>query len=236
MRCLDKGYVSLVDSMGSDLSVVNAARVSHDKQSLRLSGRDERLIEYLAKHGHTSPFRHAALEFEVYAPLMVARQWFKYRVGSHHLEDMNCDDAGFDDPMYARNESSRRYVTEDPTFYVPEAWLSDAGKQSSGAPIPAGKQEKLTNYLMEQQDRGRQLYLSALEVGVTPEQARLFLPAYGLYIRWRWTCSLLGAVHFLQQRLGHDAQSEIRAYAEVVYQLMQEKFPVSMEALFGEVK
>jgi thymidylate synthase (FAD) len=226
--CLDKGYVRLVDHMGSDLSVVNAARVSYDKESTKLSIKDERLIQYLAKHGHTSPFRHATVELEIRAPLMVARQWFKYRVGSHHM-DQSCDDAGFDDPLYARNESSRRYVTEDPEFYVPEQWLSSNGKQGSGEAV--SDQRTWTNKLYNLHELSIHLYQEAIAIGITPEQARLFLPAYGLYIRWRWTASLLGVIHFLKQRLGEDAQSEIRTYAQTVYTIVQDLFPCSVTAL-----
>jgi thymidylate synthase (FAD) len=91
------GYVRLVDTLGSDLSVVNAARVSYDKESTELSERDQKLIRFLLKENHTSPFRHAAITFEVYAPLMVARQWWKYAVASSHIDDQN-----------GWNESSRR--------------------------------------------------------------------------------------------------------------------------------
>jgi thymidylate synthase (FAD) len=107
INVLDKGYVRLVNVMGSDLSVVNSARVSYDKESTELSEKDARLIRFLAREGHTSPFRHATLQFEMYAPLMVARQHWKYIVGSDHTMD-------------AWNESSRRYVTEEPAFYIPE--------------------------------------------------------------------------------------------------------------------
>ena len=105
---LDKGYVRLVDVMGSDLSVVNSARVSYDKQVDELGDKDTGLIRFLAREGHTSPFRHASLQFEVYAPLMVARQWWKYIIGSSHQDN-----------MAAWNESSRRYITEEPEFYDP---------------------------------------------------------------------------------------------------------------------
>ena len=106
---LDKGYVRLVNHLGSDLTVVNAARVSYQKESFELDKNDEKLISFLAKNDHTSPFRHAMLQFEVYAPLMVARQWWKYIVGSSHME-------GIGDTMNGWNESSRRYVTEEPVF------------------------------------------------------------------------------------------------------------------------
>src|SRR6056300_1285917 len=125
---LDKGYVRLVDHMGSDLSVVNAARVSYDKEAAELSDRDRKLINFLIREKHTSPFRHAAITFEVYAPLVVARQWCKYAVSSTHVDDQN-----------GWNESSRRYITEDEEFYVPAAteWRSkpENGKQGSGEPV-----------------------------------------------------------------------------------------------------
>src|SRR5690606_21252109 len=104
---LDKGYVRLVDVMGSDLSVANAARVSFARESTEFDDRDERLIRFLAREGHTSPFRHAMVTFEVKAPLMVARQWWKYVVGSDHTMD-------------GWNEVSRRYVDTEPEFYMPE--------------------------------------------------------------------------------------------------------------------
>src|SRR5690606_6682282 len=110
VNVLDNGYVRLRDDdvFGSDLSVVNAARVSFDKESRELTERDKRLIQFLAREGHTSPFRHAAATFEIYAPLMVARQWWKYIVGGDHR-----------DPLLAWNESSRRYITEKLVFYIP---------------------------------------------------------------------------------------------------------------------
>jgi len=86
---LDNGYVRLVDTLGNDLSVINAARVSYDKESTELTDRDKGLMKFLIREGHTSPFRHAALTFEVYAPLFVARQWWKYAVASTHVDDQN---------------------------------------------------------------------------------------------------------------------------------------------------
>ena len=105
----DKGYVRLVDVLGNDLSIVNAARVSYDKESNEFENKDEKLINFLIREGHTSPLRHAALTFEIYAPLMVARQWWKYAVASSQIDDQN-----------GWNESSRRYITEKEEFYIPE--------------------------------------------------------------------------------------------------------------------
>lgn len=221
-KVLDKGYVRLVDVMGSDLTVVNSARVSYNKAKSELDEKDIRLIKFLAREGHTSPFRHATLQFEVYAPLMVARQWWKYVVGSDHVMD-------------AWNESSRRYITEEPTFYIPKAneWRSAPAnsKQGSGEPVGEEIGEHYTLNLMRLIETGEKLYEEALKDGICAEQARLFLPAYGMYVRWYWTASLQSVAHFLNQRLAHDAQKEIQEYAKAVYELAIEKFPVSLPEL-----
>ena len=228
LNVLDKGYVRLVDVLGSDLTPVNAARVSYDKESSELSDKDERLLKFLAREGHTSPFRHAMLQFEVYAPLMVARQWWKYVVGSDHT-------------MEAWNESSRRYVTEKPEFYIVEQmeWRKapENSKQGSGDalwlhdPVFASK---ATGALYEYIQKGVELYEKAMESGICAEQARLFLPAYGLYVRWYWTASLAGVAHFLNQRVAHDAQREIQDYAKAVKSLADSKFPVSLKELLND--
>lgn len=222
INVLDKGYVRLTNVMGSDLSVVNSARVSYDKESTELTPGDIRLIKFLAREGHTSPFRHATIQFEMYAPLMVARQHWKYVVGSDHTMD-------------AWNESSRRYITEEPAFYIPKAneWRSapENSKQGSGEPIfddiGAEFAEALEGYIAD----GEHLYNKALDAGVCAEQARLFLPAYGMYVRYYWTASLQSVAHFLNQRLAHDSQVEIQEYAKAVYELVKDKFPVSIEEL-----
>lgn len=219
---LDHGYVRLVDSMGSDLTVVNAARVSMDKQSYELNEKDRRLIAFLAEHGHTSPFRHAVVQFEIYAPLMVARQWWKYVVGSDHTMD-------------AWNESSRRYVSETPCFYVPadDQWRSapESKKQGSGDTIDPSYGDYYTAMLIEYCRMGEEMYGAAMASGICAEQARLFLPAYGLYVRWYWTASLQSVCHFLNQRLDEHAQGEIRSYAQVVYNLVKPLFPISVDEL-----
>jgi thymidylate synthase (FAD) len=224
INVLDKGYVRLVDKMGSDVSVVNSARVSYDKQVDSLSDKDRRLIRFLAENEHTSPFRHAMLQFEIYAPLMVARQWWKYIIGSSHQDN-----------MAAWNESSRRYITEEPTFYVVQMneWRSAPvnSKQGSGEILPLDTGDKLTRSLIDSYNYGITMYEQAMEMGACAEQARLFLPAYGMYVRWYWTASLYGVAHFLNQRLGHDAQKEIQDYAAAVAKLANEHFPVSIQQL-----
>lgn len=224
IKVLDEGYVRLVDYMGNDLSAVNAARVSYDKEVEELSEKDKRLLSFLAREEHTSPFRHAAVSFEVYAPLFVARQWWKYAVSSTHVDDQN-----------GWNESSRRYITEDEQFYVPEAhqWRSkpENSKQGSGEPVDVDLGSKYFEELVSVIERGTRLYHDAIDDGIAPEQARLFLPAYGMYVRWRWTTSMQSVVHFISQRIEHDAQYEIQQYAIAVRDLTKQVFPDTMESM-----
>ena len=229
---LDKGYVRLVDTLGNDLSVTNAARVSYDKESkLRDDGsltlNDQKLLKFLWDEGHTSPFRHAAMTFEVYAPLFVARQWWKHTVASSHVDDQN-----------GWNESSRRYITENEEFYIPKGheWRSkpENSKQGSGEALVSDVGGYFTNKLWDTIESGKKLYDKALLAGVAPEQARLFLPAYGMYVRWRWTVSLHGALNFLNQRLPQDAQYEIREYAEAIKELTKQSFPYTYQVALGE--
>jgi thymidylate synthase (FAD) len=224
INVLDKGYVRLVDTLGSDLSVVNAARVSYDKESEVFTDKDSGLIKFLIREGHTSPFRHAALTFEVYAPLFVARQWWKYAVSSTHVDDQN-----------GWNESSRRYITEQEEFYVPSAssWRSkpENSKQGSGEPVDSSVGFYYTNKLAENINSAVSTYHEAMKDGIAPEIARLFLPAYAMYVRWRWTVSLQGLMTFLDQRLEHDAQKEIQDYAKAVDSLATNVFPETFKAI-----
>lgn len=222
IKVLNEGYVRLVDTLGNDLSVVNAARVSYDKESTEFSERDSKLINFLIREGHTSPFRHAALTFEVYAPLFVARQWWKYAVSSTHVDDQN-----------GWNESSRRYITEHEEFYVPlpNAWRSkpENSKQGSGEPVDENVGQMHFERLLNTIEAGTRMYHDAMNDGVAPELARLFLPAYGMYVRWRWTVSLQGVLTFLDQRLEHDAQWEIQEYAKAVKNLAEQAFPETLK-------
>lgn len=232
---LDHGYVRYQNHWGDDLTVVNAARVSFDKASdwdpdtQRLKPKDRKLLRYLIQHDHTSPLRHAGLTLEVYAPMMVMRQWGKYRVGSHWTFE------GSDDPFETINESSRRYVTEEPVFYIPTTWEAAAAdaKQGSGDRLPHVIENWLTNRLDKAVRDGVWSYNDALQYGASPEKARLFLPAYGMYLRAWWTVSLHGVLHFLDQRLQRDAQIEIRQYAEAVRDIVAQFFPETKEEWLG---
>ena len=224
IEVLDKGYVRLVDNMGSDLSVVNAARASFAKEKQSMTPSDGKLINFLARENHMSPFRHAFMTFEFKAPLLVARQHWKYVVGSDHTMD-------------SWNESSRRYITMEPEFYVPNSneWrlAPEDKKQGSQGIADPFIGSTLTDSLTSYAEKGEALYKMAMEQGIAPEQARLFLPAYSMYVVYRWSCSLQSAVLFLSQRLAEDSQVEIQEYANAVYRLVQPLYPVSMMALMG---
>lgn len=225
INVLDNGYVRLIEVMGSDLSVVNAARASFAKESYTLNEADERLLKFLIRENHMSPFRHAFMTFEFKAPLMVARQHWKYIVGSDHAMD-------------GWNESSRRYVTQDPEFYIPkeDEWRSmpENRKQGSGAVVDSDLGNRYTNMLEYYVELGESLYNQAMSEGIAAEQARLFLPAYGMYVNYRWSCSLQSVALFLAQRLAEDSQKEIQLYAEAVKELIADKFPISIKLMVGE--
>lgn len=224
IQVLDKGYVRLVDKMGSDLSVVNAARASFAKESKEFTQQDAKLLNFLARENHMSPFRHAFATFEFKAPLMVARQHWKYVVGSDHTMD-------------SWNESSRRYITMDPEFYFPSAeeWrlAPEDKKQGSQGVADPFIGSMLSQELILHAEKGEALYNMAMENGIAAEQARLFLPAYSMYVIYRWSCSLQSAILFLTQRLSEDSQVEIQKYASAVYDLIQPEFPMSIKALMG---
>lgn len=217
---LDHGYVHVVNTMGSDLDVVNAARASFEKEVTQIDSRDQKLISFLVKHKHDSVLRHCAMTFEVYAPLMVARQWYKHAVGSAHLDD-----------QMGWNESSRRYVSENEVFYIPgvNQWRSipENRKQGSGEPVEDLIGAKYTKQMEKLVKQSHDLYLEAMADGIAPEQARLLLPAYSMYVRWRWTASLNALLHFISLRQSNDSQSEIQLYADAVFAEVQKAFPVT---------
>ena len=216
---LNDGYVGLVNVFGTELDIVNAARVSYDKQSTKFDEKDKKLIKFLLNEGHTSPFRHVSLTFECYVPLMVARQHWKYAVSSTFVDDQN-----------GWNESSRRYITESSQFYIPENWrhAPENSKQGSGENFSAADSQWLSTLLTDYVNVGERLYEFALGQNVAPEQARLFLPAYGMFVRYRWTISLAGVLNFLDQRLEHDAQYEIQELAVAIKNLVEPHFPTTL--------
>lgn len=217
---LDKGFVRLVDAMGSDLSVVNAARVSFGKQKDRFEDSDRKLIKYLAVHEHTSPFRHAYMQFHVKAPIFVFRQWMKHQVGCSF------------------NEISGRYVDfADEEFFVPASFRQQAkvNKQGSEGEIDEGHREAAMAAYLEACRGSVAQYKKLLELGVCREQARCVLPL-GLYSEVYWTTSLQAVAHFIRLRSESHAQWEIQQYARAVRSLIEDRFSASLEALLDSDK
>lgn len=213
---LDKGYVRLANQFGTELDIVNSARLSYDKHSDELNDKDVKLIKFLLKENHTSPFRHVHLSFEFKAPLFVARQHWRHIVGASTLEDGT-----------PYSELSRRYVRGEEEFYIPEVWRSapENSKQGSGEPILEHDSEYFTTKLQQYVELGEILYDSALQHDVAPEQARLFLPAYGLYTKYLWTPSLHAALNFISLRSASDSQYEIQQYSLAVETFIRRGFP-----------
>jgi thymidylate synthase (FAD) len=193
------GSVQLIDVMGSPLSVVNSARVSMGKQVDQMSEGDWRLIDYLWSHEHTSPFRHVQFQFHLKAPVFVLRQWMKHQVGC------------------AWNEISGRYVQFDHEAWSPDAWRAQADKIKQGSAGPMAEDDALRAQMIYDRaiEASFKAYEELLSAGVCKEQARACLPL-SLMSECYWSCSLHALIHFLQLRLDHHAQFEIRCFAEAV--------------------
>ncbi len=249
LQVLDKGYVRLRDHMGSDLTVVDAARVSFDKQSEwrkvwdavkeayieRLGDRDIALLHFLADYEHWSPFSHPHVMLEVKAPVMVVNQWYKHRIGSRFTEAPAVGDETFDDPW---NEMSGRYVSEDLEFYQPTVsqWRSAPASRKQGSGEPVGHLTADSAWDLHERNISDCLfrYNWCIDKGIAPEQARLFLPYAAMYTKLMWTPSLYTVMRFLRLREDSHAQWEIREYAHAVRCLVEPLFPESFTA-FEEV-
>nr|AIA15908.1 Thymidylate synthase complementing protein [uncultured bacterium] len=227
MQVLDHGFVELIDTLGSDLTVVNAARVSFGKRKTEMSPGDKKLIKYLADHQHWSPFRHVQLQFHCKVPEFVARQWYKHVVGIAYTEGSAVD--------HAWNEISLRYVdASEFDFYVPEKFRkqSEDNKQASldeWVDDPAGTLKE--RYAGQCREAFR-LYEEMIMAGVAKEQARAVIPL-SVYTEFYWTASLQALVNFIKLRKHPGAQYEIRLYADAIEQLTKTIVPVSYEALLG---
>ncbi len=220
--------VELIDYMGSDLSVVNAARVSFDKESewildddgndVHLPERDDKLIQYLAKHNHWSPFSHAFLSFRIKAPIFVARQLGKHQVG------------------LAWNEVSRRYVDSEPEFYHPGWFRKRAEDVKQGSSEERADLNPLSQEVVgECYAKCLKMYNSLLDDGVCPEQARMVLPQ-SMMTEWIWSGSLYAFARVCRLRLDEHTQAETREVATDLAKHCETLFPASWKALMGEVQ
>ena len=210
--------VTYVNHMGDDLSVVNAARVSfgkksdymmrvHNGEAKVLQHKDDRLIKYLAKHKHKSPFNHTFTTFHVKAPVFVARQLVKHE-------------------YMPWNEISRRYVDSEPEFYVPDVWRGRAQDKKQGSQGEVKSNANVFYY----NTKALMIYNQQLDEGVSPEQARMHLPQ-SMMTEWYWSGTLYAFAKMCGLRLKEDTQAETRIVAEKIEDVMAKLYPVSWEAL-----
>lgn len=204
---LDKGWIELVDMLPhpttkipGDLAIVNAARVSFLGETKGTEA-DKKLLFYLIRNAHTSPFEMVEFKFRCRAPLVTWWQWVRHRT-------------------WNMNAQSGRYTPfEEEDFYVPEVWRrqSKSNKQASEGELETSDSQALTAKLVQHYDEGFRLYQEALEAGVSKEMARLFLPGFSVYYTWITKVDAHNLMHFLRLRMAPDAQHEIRVYAQAIY-------------------
>jgi len=204
--------VELLETFGDDLTVVNAARVSLGKHTDEFSEKDAKLIKYLADHEHTSPFFHPQARFRLKMPIWMAREWFRHTIG------------------FARNEVSRRYVDEPPTFHAPSFRTRAPGKKQGSNDDVHPDDEFLGRVLAQQVESAVSTYNQLLRNNAPPEQARMVLPQ-NMMTEFIETGSLAAYARLCHLRLGPDAQAEIRVVAGMVAQQLKSKFPVSWAVL-----
>jgi|13_taG_2_1085334.scaffolds.fasta_scaffold01217_4 thymidylate synthase (FAD) len=207
-----KKNVELIDKFGSDQTVVNCARVSFNKSINEMSEKDSRLIKYLLKHKHTSPFRHCFLQWRITAPIFILRQWQKHQIGC------------------SWNEMSRRYVDTPPDVYKFEKWHSRPDKSlKQGAGEILSDQVSANEIYNEIIEASLKSYQDLLDLNVAPEQARAVLPQ-SMLTSCIWTASLQSALHFVSLRAASNAQSEIRQYSDLIANDIESFFPVTYKA------
>ena len=210
IKCLDKGFVRLVDSMGGDNAIVQAARVSYGKGTSKVS-QDRGLIRYLMRHRHTTPFEMVEFKFHCKMPIFVARQLIKHQVG------------------LVWNEISRRYVDTPPTFHAPEKWRGRAKDKKQGA-----SEEEVTNHGTQTYEtachRAVEHYNQLIGSGVCPEQAHMVLPQ-SMMTEWYWSGSLFAFARVCNLRCKPDAQYETQLVANAIDELAINVAPVSWKEL-----
>lgn len=218
-KVLDKGFVNLEDTMGNDLAIVNAAKVSFGNRSLEMTAREEKLINYLMKHRHGTPFEHVVFKFHVKAPLFVVREWQRHRIGSF-------------------NEMSGRYVQFEPDFYIPDQMRIPAQTNKQGSVVPEEPWANFEldhwnkagiNHIKDVVDYSWKTYEFLIQNNVAKELARLVLPL-NLYTEFIWTVNARSLMNFMGLRSGEDAQWEIRQYSDTIIQDFKELLPVTYRA------
>ena len=213
IKCLDKGFVRLVDSMGGDDAIVQAARVSYGKGTSKVS-QDRGLIRYLMRHRHTTPFEMVEFKFHCKMPIFVARQWVRHRTANI-------------------NEYSLRYSEARDEFYYPSLeniqLQSALNKQGRMGDLPEKIKKKVQNYFEEISTRSFEMYSELNEAGVARELARALLPV-NLYTEWYWKNDLHNLLHFVGLRSDDHAQYEIRVFSDAMAKYIKDTAPLAWEA------
>jgi len=212
--------VQLIDKMGSDLTVVNAARVSFGKNKEVFEASDEKLISFLARHNHWSPFAHCSVQFRIKAPIFVARQLVKHQVG------------------LSWNEISRRYVDYEPEFYDPDIWRARAEDKKQGSDEESNlewidRDTRTGRLHVEVYELANKNYKRMLEAGVAPEQARMILPQ-SMMTEWYWSGTLYAFARVCNLRCAKDTQLESRIVADSIDKFCNKEFPYSWKYLRNE--
>lgn len=211
--------VEMLDSAGGDLSIVNSARVSFNKETEELEGKDEKLIRYLAKHKHMTPFRHNYIKVRCKVPVFLARQLMKHQAG------------------LSWNEVSRRYVDDGVEFYVPDEWRlrpDESIKQGSGEPLEDDRYRALDHEYQRFLGDALQFFTTLVGKGkIAPEMARMILPQ-SMMVDVIWTGNLLAFSHVYNLRAGEGAQKEAQDFAKLLSEVIAPEFPVGWEALTCE--
>ena len=214
IQVLDKGFVRLVDFMGGDPGVVDAARVSYGGIS-KGSEADKKLIGYLLKHSHMPPFEHSVFKFHVSAPIFVARQWFRHRFAAY-------------------NEISYRYTEVKDVFYIPKKWRGQDKKNKQGSSVSAVlDQESLSAAFKKQVDGALATYNKMIEMGASREMARMVLPV-NLFTEFYWTVNARSLMNFVALRADVHAQWEIQQYGEVMAKAFKKMMPWTYDAFLRD--
>jgi len=224
---LDKGHIELVDTLGDDLTPVNAARVSFGGRSDEFTTKDKRLSKFLIKHKHFSPFRHQHIMVIVKAPEFVLRQWYKHVVGIETTSSSVTKD-------HAWNEISGRYIPVQ-EYYYPNVWRkqSEDNKQASEGVLDDLQQKRMTACYDDYMKQVEMTYDRMIEAGMAKEQARIVLPLSQYTLVW-WTASFQSVMNFIELRDEPTAQWEIQEYAKAMKKIMFESFPETTK-LWSEI-
>ena len=216
IKVLGDGFITLVDYMGTDIDIVNAAKISYGNESDKMSKKEIGLLNYLMSHKHSTPFEMCVMKFHVRCPMDVWRQWIRHRTASV-------------------NEYSTRYSTAIDSAHttLPDEWReqSTTNKQGSGDAIPIALGESLSRSEQDLQIHAREVYEQRLVSGVAKEQARKDLPL-STYTEAFWCCNLHNILNFLRLRLANDAQYEIRQYANAMVEFVENIYPHTWEAFY----